>query len=322
MRLRTDPSEYVYTGRRRRGIGGGIARLFAIVCIALMSVALGTWLAEKTAPYQSKVGIVITVPARAVATDSADEGSGQVAVSALQLDGEASGDGGTNADGGPVETFAAAGNGAVSAASGPAAVISGANWLEGKTAWSNGDSTSYFMTVSLYEQLQALGAVPVEEAEAVNSSGLNSPEFFDWPGYLESQMAEYDPDVVFFMIGANDAKPGMDLAAYAEKVGAVMDSLNGRQVFWIGQPAFDPELRPDLADWIPLVNEVFVREAEKRPWVRYIDTWGATTDASGHYARSLPGAGGELEEIRTADGVHFTDAGGRRLASWVLAAIE
>ncbi len=191
---------------------------------------------------------------------------------------------------------------------------------EGVRIWSDGDSTSYFLTVALFREWAALGGVPVRGADYKISSGLMRPDFFDWPAYLAAEMARYDPDVVVFMVGANDANQVRSAEVYAERVGAVMDLLwrPGRVVVWVGQPNMG---RPDLAASVPRINAIFQEQAALRPWVLYLDTWALTSTPAGAYAEALPNAEGVLEVIRVSDGVHFTPAGGRRLALAVIAAL-
>jgi hypothetical protein len=187
--------------------------------------------------------------------------------------------------------------------------------LAGQRVYANGDSTSYFMSVGVLSSTVAMGGVQVQPApEYQVSSGLLNSNYFDWYAYLASDMAAYDPGVVVFMVGANDAHVGMDLGLYAQRVGQLMDQLNGRRVIWAGQPNMG---RADLAAAIPAMNQVFAAEAAKRPWVRYVDTWSLTSDASGNFTPYLPD--GTL--ARGTDGVHFTSAGGAYLAQAVIAAI-
>ena len=37
------------------------------------------------------------------------------------------------------------------------------------------------------------------------SSGLLTPDFFDWPKHAQEQLAQLDPEAVVFVIGTNDA---------------------------------------------------------------------------------------------------------------------
>ncbi|PFG73415.1 DUF459 domain-containing protein [Tepidiforma thermophila] len=191
---------------------------------------------------------------------------------------------------------------------------------EGVRIWSDGDSTSYFMTVALFQAWSALGGVPVRGADYKISSGLVRSDFFDWPAYLAAEMARYDPDVVVFMVGANDANQVRSEEAYAARVGAVMDLLYrpGRTVVWVGQPNMG---RPDLAASVPRVNAIFRAQAAARPWVLYLDAWALTSGPDGSYTAVLPDEAGVPRVMRTDDGVHFTPAGGRLLALAVIAAL-
>lgn len=190
--------------------------------------------------------------------------------------------------------------------------------VEGKRFWSSGDSTSYYMSIALTNRLVESGAIPIqEEPEYVNASGLLSRDFFDWQAEIEALAAE-DPDIVIFMIGANDAREGLDLEVYRADVAGIMDTLHrdGRTVIWVGQPNIGD---PDRAERVLAINDIFRSEAGKRGWVRYVDTWDATSGPDGEYARSVE-IDGELTQIREEDGLHFTLAGGALLADAVIEA--
>ena len=181
--------------------------------------------------------------------------------------------------------------------------------------YANGDSTSYFMSVGVLSITASMGAVQVQPAaEYQISSGLLNTSDFDWYAYMTSEMTAYSPDVVVFMVGANDAYTGMDLGLYRQRVGQMMDQRNGRRLIWVGQPNME---RADLVAAIPAMNQIFAEEAAQRPWVRYVDTWALTSDGTGNYTPYLPD--GTL--ARADDGVHFTSAGGYYLAEAVVAAI-
>ncbi|HLB23926.1 MAG TPA: GDSL-type esterase/lipase family protein [Dehalococcoidia bacterium] len=194
----------------------------------------------------------------------------------------------------------------------------GPSAVAGLRFWSSGDSTSYYMSVSLTEALTEMGAVPVQpEPEYRQGSGLLSRDFFDWQTHIANDVAATRPDIVFFMIGANDARPDIDLDTYRAEVATVMDSLRDvRYVVWIGQPHMADA---GLAEAVLELNRIFEAEAAKRSWVRYVDTWAATSDAGGSYAPSLPDEDGIAQVVRADDGLHFTPEGGERLARVVLA---
>lgn len=177
------------------------------------------------------------------------------------------------------------------------------------------------MTVAVLGLMAAQGGIPVHEPDYVISSGLASGTY-DWPSRLATDMASLTPDIVVFMIGANDAVVRPELGSYAATVGAVMDSLQreGRIVAWVGQPIMGPN-RAELNEAIPGINAVYAAEAAKRPWVVYVDSWSLTTDANGNYAEALPDENGVVQQIRASDGVHLTSAGGHRIALGVMAAV-
>lgn len=189
--------------------------------------------------------------------------------------------------------------------------------------WSDGDSTSYFMTVGLFSLFDSSGGAPVREPEYQISSGLVSGNL-DWFAYASAEMNAYAPDVAVLMLGANDAVVinSVGTERYRERVGAMMDLLRapGRLVVWVGQPSMGP-LRPDLVANVPIVNAVAREEAARRPWVRYVDTIAVTSDANGNYTPYLRDADGSTVLGRADDGVHLSPAGGRVLAEAVYAAI-
>lgn len=188
---------------------------------------------------------------------------------------------------------------------------------EGLTFWSSGDSTSYYVSVAMTEALVERGAVPLQaEPEYENGSGLRSVDYFDWETHIRENVASQNPDIVFFMIGANDATEGIDLDAYRARVARIMDSLaDVRYVVWTGQPTLAD---PDRAAVVAALNEIFRSEANERAWVRYVDASSVTDDGAGNYAQFLLDDDGEEVRAREDDGLHFTPEGGALLARHVL----
>src|SRR5690606_37765791 len=102
---------------------------------------------------------------------------------------------------------------------------------------------------------------------------LLTPGFFDWPGMLAYVAGTLQPDVLVFMIGANDAWGyGGPLgsaewrAAFGAYVGSVMDSIvaEDRIVVWVGQPNARYVTDFDF-DWkMATMNSVFAEQAAAR----------------------------------------------------------
>ena len=191
----------------------------------------------------------------------------------------------------------------------PTPVSSRPRSAEGLRVWSDGDSTSYFVTLGFFSMMADMGAVPVRAADYKISSGLANRgssavlgvAFSDWRSYMAEEMAAYAPDVVVFMVGANDAGyAASNPDAYASRVAQLMDQLRapGRTIMWVGQPNIT---RLDLEPLVPGLNAIYREQASVRPWVTFVDASPVTSDAG--------------------DGVHLSGAAGRVIASLVVAAL-
>jgi len=144
---------------------------------------------------------------------------------------------------------------------------------------------------------------------------------------------EHDPDAMVVVFGANDGQ-GMELeggvfqpgdpewnAEYARRVDAVMTYLEqqGVRVYWLGQPiARDADYSARLA----LMNGIFADVAADHPNTTIVSLYDLFADEAGNYSEYLPGAGGEVVEMRQSDGIHLSRAGGDRAADVIFAAIQ
>jgi hypothetical protein len=186
--------------------------------------------------------------------------------------------------------------------------------------WIGGDSLAGSLGPSLGDLAGRTGVVqPVFDARV--SSGLLSPGFLDWPRQAGEDMSRYDPEVVVFIVGANDAKNiagGADRdqswrAQYAALVEEMLMVLRGdnRAVYWVGAPVMaDAAYSERVKD----VNEVFREVAAQHPDVRYVDAYSLFSGPNGSYAPNLPVPGAGVVRVRAADGIHFTPDGGDLLA--------
>ncbi len=159
-------------------------------------------------------------------------------------------------------------------------------------------------------------------------SGLTWRDFFDWPAYAAEQLPLVQPDVVIAMYGGNDGQnANVDgviverwtpewIEFYRGRVAEAMDTFisEGSMVYWIALPIMASDL---FSEHVALMNEVYREEAAKRTAVSIIESWDLFTDESGNYSAYLTNAAGNLELMRYGDGVHFTWAGARRLATAV-----
>jgi hypothetical protein len=195
--------------------------------------------------------------------------------------------------------------------------------------WIGGDSLAGTLGPSLGERAGATGVVqPIYDSRV--SSGLSMPEFFDWPEHTtdpEAELVQLDPDIVVFMIGANDWRAVTSSSAweaqYEQQVEEMLTILEGsrddRHVYWVGSPILQ-EKRKDAG--VQQVNAVARRVVEQHPHATYVDAYTLFADTEGKYAASLPDETGKVVRVRAGDGVHLTDAGGDRLAAPVFELLD
>ena len=103
--------------------------------------------------------------------------------------------------------------------------------------------------------------------------------------------------------------------AYAKRVDEVTAALKskGAPVFWVGLPAIRGTRA--TSDMVYL-NEIYRGRAEKAGII-YVDVWDGFVDENGTFAPHGPDFEGQTRRLRTGDGVHFTQAGARKLAHYV-----
>ncbi len=86
-----------------------------------------------------------------------------------------------------------------------------------------------------------------------------------------------------------------------------------RAVYWVGLPNMRRWQDNERAQ---LMNDV-IRERAYLNGVRYIDAYASFIDESGGYSDWGPDVTGKVRRLRDTDGVHFTEAGYRKLAHFV-----
>ncbi len=160
------------------------------------------------------------------------------------------------------------------------------------------------------------------------SSGLVRDDFFDWPKAAKEIAADAQKiDVAVVMLGSNDRQAiqqGQESyeplsprwrEIYAARVDAVIAAFKEKNipVIWVGLPVMKNErLSADMAQ----LNEIFKARAARAD-VPYVDLWDALTDEHGQYSAFGPDINGQIVKLRSADGVHFTEAGARSVAHFV-----
>jgi hypothetical protein len=197
--------------------------------------------------------------------------------------------------------------------------------------WIGGDSLAGSLGPALGEQTADTGVV-LPTFDSRTSSGLASPDFFDWPEHATEEMGRLHPEIVVFIIGANDFDVPEDesvdalgapvwRAEYTQLLEEILGILEAdeRHVYLVGPPIMRETRKADGARELDaLMREVVAFH----PDVVYVSAFDLFGDENGEYTATLPSVDGEDVRVRTADGIHFTEAGGEFLADQVFALID
>ena len=177
------------------------------------------------------------------------------------------------------------------------------------------------------------GAIDVVGVESRLSTGLARTDLYNWFTRIQQAPRQLHPDVVVFSFGADDAHDYMGgahvgpfgspswIAEYRRRVDGVTRELDaeGIRVVWLGLPIPDG---PGFKKSFPVVNAILESVARAHAsGATYVDTWHRLDDFHGRYAEYLR-VHGKVTQIRAADGVHYTQAGGDLVAAEVVAQLR
>ncbi|MDB5645560.1 MAG: hypothetical protein JWQ05_1229 [Methylobacterium sp.] len=156
-------------------------------------------------------------------------------------------------------------------------------------------------------------------------SGLVRKDVVDWPKAAEEFLkANPKTSYALVMVGANDRQPIREndqnleplsdrwRVLYAERVDALIKVFTDGKVplIWVGAPPMRSEA---LSKDIAAINEIY-RERVAKAGQTYVDIWPGFVDDRNRYTATGPDLEGQEAKLRTADGVHFTKAGARKMA--------
>jgi hypothetical protein len=197
--------------------------------------------------------------------------------------------------------------------------------------WIGGDSLAGSLGPALGDRAARTGVV-LPTFDSRPSSGLTSASFFDWPKHAASEMFRFDPEIVVFIIGANDfsfvssrpvdrdGKP-VWRGYYATLVQQMLNLLrvNNRPIYWIGSPPLS-DAGKDAG--VRQINEVARAVVGLNADAVYIDAYKLFAGIDGKFTPTLPGPDGKPVRVRTSDGIHFTPAGADLLAAEVFSHLD
>ena len=189
--------------------------------------------------------------------------------------------------------------------------------------WIGGDSLAGSLGPSLGAIAGGTGVVQPYFDSRV-SSGLSNPGFFNWPDHATNELADLAPEIVVFIIGANDwSSVSGDAwkADYTQRVDAMMNTLigSGRTVYWVGSPTLKDE-KMDAA--VVEVNAIAQEVAKRHSEVQYVDAYKLFSGTDGKFAAELPDGNGDVVTMRAGDGVHLTMNGADYLARTVYKLVD
>ncbi len=102
---------------------------------------------------------------------------------------------------------------------------------------------------------------------------------------------------------------------YIKRIDETIAALKSKNVpvFWVGLP---PVRNAKISADLSYLNDLFRARAEKAG-ITYIDTWDGFVDEAGRFVMQGPDFEGQIRRLRSPDGIHFTEAGARKLAHYV-----
>lgn len=187
-----------------------------------------------------------------------------------------------------------------------------------------GDNLAEWLAYGLENAMEDVPELGVIDKTKI-SSGLVRTEFHDWSRAIpEILAAEARVDFIVMMVGSNDRQPirverdsfeprtDRWRELYIQRVDQAMQAMKARRVpvYWVGMPPLRGQrVSADMA----YLNDIY-KERAAANGVTYIDVWNGFVDEQGQYTQFGPDFAGQVRRLRTADGVHFTSAGARKLA--------
>ncbi len=195
-----------------------------------------------------------------------------------------------------------------------------------------GDSLGMLLGVGLTEAFADNPEISVLR-RARENTGLVRDDYFDWvKGARDLAAGAEKFNLVVMMIGSNDRQALRDAGAsvelrsqrwnqaYGDRAEAVAQIFREKKipVLWVGLPVMkNDRFSADMAAF----NEIFKERAGKTG-AAFIDSWDPFLDDRGQYAAYGPDVNGQLQKLRSGDGVHFTKPGARKLAYFLEAEIR
>jgi len=166
------------------------------------------------------------------------------------------------------------------------------------------------------------------------STGLSREDYFNWEAGMRQIVEEFRPDLVFVLLGSNDAQAQISrdgtsipvgsvrwLEGYGERAANLLGEATraGTHVVWVGIPVVKERRH---WDFYRRVNDIYRETASADPFGTYLDAWTPFEGRDGGYTAFVRNDRGDLVEVRASDGVHFTQTGYSFLARMAIVAAD
>lgn len=181
-----------------------------------------------------------------------------------------------------------------------------------------GDSTAKSLGDSLIGSITDLPELSVTNEGKV-STGLSRSDYFNWGARMQEIVATDAPEVVVFMVGANDGQAILDgdgtvvaqfdtpewTEAYRQRVAGMMDLVGGegRRMVWVGEPNVGTG---NVQRAVEIGNRLAAEAAATRPWVTYVDVAALLAGPDGGFSEFITLPDGSTARCYAGDGVHLT----------------
>ncbi len=181
-----------------------------------------------------------------------------------------------------------------------------------------GDSTAKALGNALIGATSDVPEVSITN-EGTVSTGLARSDYFNWGAKMAELVEGTSPEVVVFMVGANDGQSILEgdgtvvaqfgtpewEAAYRERVEGIMDLTagDGRRMVWVGEPNVGTG---NVQQAVEIGNRLAQEAAATRPWVTYVDVAGLLAGPDGGFSEYVTLPDGSTARCYAGDGVHLS----------------
>jgi hypothetical protein len=164
-----------------------------------------------------------------------------------------------------------------------------------------------------------------------SSTGLANVGYYDWPNELEADLGLYHPQLVLICLGGNDEQ-GMEVdgsaiqfpsnawsAAYLTRVRQLITeaTASGALVMWVGMPVMED---PDYSQGMETLNSLYQQAVRADPNAAFVSTWQLFSNPEGAF-QAVADVNGTPEDLRQADGIHYSFTGEDVIATYVIGEI-